>query len=369
MTKRSLTGLIFAGTLAAEALLVVFTVAGQQPPAGGQERARPTFSLSDPVPQDPAVHGAIDLHAHQDPDSNGPSYGQAARSDDALDLYERAKAAGMRGFVIKEHLDQSAGYAYFVRKLHPDMEVFGGMGSNLTTGPKVNPWAIIHMTEIKGGWGRIVWMPSWDSENSVHRIPRRQPPGYVAVAHCGQLPFWTYYPKPCPSGGELLPEVKEAIQIIATKKTRDSNGDLILATGHNSPPEVKLLVQEAVKAGVKHTIITHPTQDIVGMTDDEVKEVVHLGPEIYAEFTSQFGNPGAKPEMVKEYVSQIRAAGVDHAFISTDTGQVGTYYQPDALVNAAKTLRANGFTEAELDQLFKINPAKILGLSPPEGTR
>jgi len=90
------------------------------------------------VPDDPALKGAIDIHAHQDPDTNGPSYGQAARSDDALDLYARAKAAGMRGFVIKLHLDQSAGLAYYMRKLHPDMEIFGGMGSNFTTGPKVN---------------------------------------------------------------------------------------------------------------------------------------------------------------------------------------------------------------------------------------
>jgi len=32
---------------------------------------------------------------------------------------------------------------------------------------------------------------------------------------------------------------------------------------------------------------------------------------------------------------------------------------------AASTLRSRGFTEHELDMLFKINPAKILGLTPP----
>ena len=53
--------------------------------------------------------------------------------------------------------------------------------------------------------------------------------------------------------------------MIAKTKTRDSNGDLILATGHNSPPEVRLIVQEAVRAGVKHIIITHPLLDIVEM--------------------------------------------------------------------------------------------------------
>jgi hypothetical protein len=333
-------------------------------PAG---RGRATYSLSDPAPNDPALKGAIDMHAHQDPDSFGPSYGQAARSIDALDLYTRAKASGMRGFIIKGHLDQTAGLAYYMRKLHPDMEIFGGMGSNLTTGTKVNPWAITHMAEIKGGWGRIVWMPSWDSENSIHKLARK-PFAYVAVAQCKGLPFWIDYPKPCPDGGELLPEVKEALQVIAKTKTRDSNGDLILATGHNSPPEVKLMVKEAVRVGVKHIIITHPLLDIVEMTPAEIKETVAMGPEIYAEFTSGFGNPNARPEMVKLYMEGIRAAGVEHAFVSSDTGQLNSNWQPDALANCAKVLRANGFTEHELDLLFKINPAKILGIAPPPGT-
>ena len=282
----------------------------------------------------------------------------------------------MRGFMIKEHLDQSAGLAYYMRKLYPDFEFFGGMGSNLTTGQKVNPWAVIHMAEIKGGWGRIVWMPSWDSENSSHRVrnymanlaPARskyyaQP--FISVATCGGQLFWASFPKPCASGGDLLPEVKEAIQVIATHKTRDSNGDLILATGHNSPEEDFMMIKEAVKAGVKHIIITHPLLDVVDMTDAQIKEAVNLGPEIYAEFTSQFGNPDAKPETVKQYVSGIRAAGVEHAFVSSDTGQLGSQFQPDALANCARTLRSNGFTEHELDLLLKINPAKMLGLPPP----
>ncbi|HET9360319.1 MAG TPA: DUF6282 family protein [Vicinamibacterales bacterium] len=329
-----------------------------QAPAG---RGRAVFSLSDPAPQDPALKGAIDLHAHQDPDSSGPSYTQAARSVDAIDLYTRAKAAGMRGFVIKQHLDQTAGLAYYIRRLHPDLEVFGGMGSNLTTGTKVNPWAITHMAEIKGGWGRIVWMPSWDSENSSHRITTRKPPSFVAVATCGAQPFWSNYPKPCPKG-ELLPEVKQALQVIATTKTRDSNGDLVLATGHNSYEEIVLMVREAVRVGVKRIILTHPLLDIVDMHDEQIKEVVGMGPGIYAEFTALFGNPNGRPETVKRYVSGIRAAGVERAFVSSDSGQAGAAFHPDALANAARALRAQGFSERELDLLFKINPATILGL-------
>jgi hypothetical protein len=375
--------------VAAAIVVAGVLVAGQQgergtaaaPQGRGEGRGRgPAMKLSDPVITDPAIqNGGIDMHAHQDPDSNGSSYGQAARSDDALDLYERARAAGMRGFVIKEHLDSSAGLAYYMRKLHPDMEIFGGMGSNFTTGSKVNPWAILHMAEMKGGWGRIVWMPSWDSENSSHRVrnymtnlaPLRAPyfdPPFVSVARCTDgSRFWANFPKPC--AGELLPEVKEAIKLIATTKTRDSNGDLILATGHNSPEEDMLMIKEAVRAGVKHIIITHPLLDVVDMTPAQIKEAVSLGPEIYAEFVSPFGNQAPDSPMVKLYVEGIRAAGVDHSFVSSDTGQINSVFQPDALAKCAKVLRANGFTELELAKLFKINPAKILGLAPPAGVQ
>ena len=343
------------------------TINAQEQGRGGRGRgegrgeARGNFSLSDPAPQDPALRGAIDLHAHQDPDSNGPSYGQAARSIDAIDLAKRAKASGMRGFVIKQHLDQTAGLAYYIRKLYPDMEVFGGMGSNRTTGDKVNPWAITHMTEIKGGWGRIVWMPSWESEKSSHAKNYRQP-GFVPVARCNDgRPFWADFPKPCPNG-DLLPEVKEAISVIAKTKTRDSNGDLILATGHNSPEEVMMMVKEAVRVGVKHVIITHPMQGSVGFTPAQLGETVRLGPEIYSEHT---GNFASTPEGLEREIAAIRASGVERAFVSSDTGQANSEFHPDRLARLAQALRGKGFTEAELDLLFKINPAKILGLPPP----
>ena len=73
---------------------------------------------------------------------------------------------------------------------------------------------------------------------------------------------------------------------------------------------------------------------------------------------------------MKLYAETIRLVGPEHSFISSDTGQLNSNWQPDALANCAKVLRANGFTEAELDLLFKINPAKILGIAPPAaGTR
>jgi hypothetical protein len=353
---------------------------GAAAPAGERAAApaRPPtyYSLNDPAPRDPALKGAIDLHAHLDPDSNGPSYGQAARSLDVLDQARRAVESGMRGFVIMgEHMDDTAQLAYLVRKLYPGLEVFGGMANNLIVGDKVNPWAVIHMTEMKGGYGRIVELSTWDSEWSYHTVANYQTTlaplrakyfakPYVPIAICRDgKDFWANYPTPC-ADGDLRPEVKQVLQIIATQRTRESSGQLILETGHSSRPEGLMLIREALKYGVNTIINSHPR--LQGYTPEQVREAAQLGPgHVWEEFTWQFGVPNARPEDVQWYVDAIRAAGVEHSFISSDAGQAGTAYPPDALAMAAGTLRSRGFTEHELDLLFKINPAKILGLSPP----
>jgi len=137
--------------------------------------------------QDPALVGAIDLHAHLDPDISGG--GQVPRAMDAVDMAQSAKARGMRGFVYKTHLDvSSAASAYLARKAVPGIEVFGRFALNLPTGG-LNPAAVVQFTSMKGGWGRIVEMPTRDA-----RVPQNDtrpwvtpwaPPG-TSVRHSPQ---------------------------------------------------------------------------------------------------------------------------------------------------------------------------------------
>ena len=101
--------------------------------------------------------GVVDIHAHADPDSS-----KRPRSIDVIDLAKLAKSRGMRGFVIKNHYESSAAMAYLVRKAVPGIEVFGGIVLNRPAGG-INAAAIDYMTKVKGGWGRIVWMPTEDA--------------------------------------------------------------------------------------------------------------------------------------------------------------------------------------------------------------
>ena len=79
----------------------------------------------------------------------------------------------MRGLVLKNHYESTASLAYVVRKEVPGIEIFGGIDLNRSVGG-INPAAVERMTMVKGGWGRVVWMPTFDAENQV-RYSKEQP--------------------------------------------------------------------------------------------------------------------------------------------------------------------------------------------------
>src|ERR1041385_5153057 len=133
------------------------------------------------------LNGAIDMHAHSDPDG-------VARSIDAIDLAKLAKSRGMRAIVLKNHYEPTASLAFIVRKEVPGIEVFGGISLDLTVGG-VNPAAVEWMTKVKGGYGRVVWLPTFDSENQARPAGR---------------PF-----SPVVRDGAVTPEVSQVIAIAA----------------------------------------------------------------------------------------------------------------------------------------------------------
>ena len=113
-----------------------------------------------------SLRGAIDIHVHSFPDSR-------PRSLDAIDAARMARDRGMRAIVLKNHYEWTSGLAYIVRKQVPGIEVFGGVDLNLPVGG-INPAAVDYMAQTSGGWGRIVWMPTFDAENAV-RVREGEP--------------------------------------------------------------------------------------------------------------------------------------------------------------------------------------------------
>jgi hypothetical protein len=267
------------------------------------------------------LNGAIDIHAHSDPDGT-------SRSIDAIDLARLAKSRGMRAIVLKNHYEPTASLAYIVRKEVPGIEVFGGISLDLTNGG-VNPAAVEWMTKVKGGYGRVVWMPTFDSEHNA--APEHRPFARVA------------------KDGKLVPEAVQVIGIIAKH-------NLVLETGHSSPAEALMLIREGKRQGVRSIVVTHATNRAVGMSIPEMQEAAKLG--AYLEFV--YVKPGS--DEAAAHVKAIRAVGPEYCILASDLGQANNPLHPDGLLAFYQYLKQQGFSEAEIDRMAKANPARVLGL-------
>jgi hypothetical protein len=273
------------------------------------------------------LSGLVDLHVHSDPDS-------VPRSVDAIDAAKAARASGMRGLLFKNHYEPTASLAYLVRKEVPGIECFGGIVLNRTVGG-INAAAVERLPKVKGGFARVVWMPTFDAENQVRDSKESRP--YVSVS----------------KNGVLLPEVLEVIDAIAR------NG-LVLATGHSTPAEDLLLVREAKRRNIRGIIVTHAMLAPVRMSVPQMQEAAKMGAKIEFVYNALIG--ANKMFELSDYVKAIRAVGPEHCVLSSDLGQAGNPLHADGLRVFLKGLRDAGFSDPEIDLMAKKNPAELMGL-------
>jgi hypothetical protein len=191
------------------------------------------------------------------------------------------------------------------------------------------------MIDVTGSRGRIVWMPTHDSEHEVRYNKENRP--FVSVSR----------------DGKLLPNVHEVIALVAEH-------DLALATGHVTPEEALMILRAAKAAGVKRLIVTHPLLDpqFTLMTVPQLREAADMGAfiEITGGAVIREGEPKTRT------LAALRAIGARHFIVGSDAGLRGRENHTDTLALAAKALRAAGTSEADLNLMFKDNPAFLVNL-------
>ena len=278
------------------------------------------------VPAAAQLQGVVDIHVHSAPDSR-------PRNVDAIEVARIAERHGVRAILLKNHYTHTASLAYIVRQAVPGVEAYGGIALNRSVGG-INPIAVEHMARTTGRFGRVVWMPTFDSEHYTRTL--KPNPNFVPISR----------------DGELLPEVKEVLAVMARE-------DLSLATGHSSPQESLLLVRAAKEAGIGRVVVTHPMLPPVGMSTAQQKEAASLGAFLEYPFNATLSGGDIKFE---DLVETLRAVGVEHAILSSDLGQVLNPIHTDGLLAYFAQLKEHGFSAAEIDRMAKRNPAIFLGI-------
>lgn len=283
-------------------------------PVGSQES---TVSLA----------GVIDFHTHSGPDSR-------PRSVNDLDAVRGAKAAGMRGMVLKNHFTMTADRAALAMAEVDGIEVFGGVVLNRAVGG-INVEAVQQLVQFSGGRGKVVWLPTFDAEYYVTRSETESHGPYVSVLKDGR-----------PVDG-----LEEIFTLVATH-------DLVLAMGHSSPEEVLMLLPEATRLGVRHIVITH----VLGQspTLGQMRHMAEAGAVMELDWYAVYQGR----RTTAEYASLIAELGAENFLISSDLGQAGSPSHPDGLRTFIGALRDAGVPEEDIDTMARDNPARLLGLPP-----
>lgn len=301
-------------------------------------------AISQPVgfpaapPKVSPAQGAIDFHVHSEPDVFG-------RSMDDIDVAVLAKRKGMRALVLKNHVTMTADRAVLVMKVVPGIEIFGGVVLNNAVGG-INPAAVEWMYRMSGGRGKVVWLPTFDSDMHIKTLVDAKGSGIVVAPN-----------------GVVTPQLEEVLKIIARE-------NLVLATGHIHAEEVVAVVRRARELGVKNILVTHALTNIPGLNMEQVKQVTQMGAYIEYCYLQSMAGPDAQHAWMKHWskvslkdlAGVVREIGAKSLVLSTDLGQHANMTHPDGMEDMITGLLKEGVSQADIDLMVKRNPARLLGL-------
>lgn len=291
------------------------------------------FAIRAPAAGTPAeagpLAGVVDFHAHSAPDA-------VPRSLTSFAVVRQAKAAGLRGVVLKNHYVSTAALSQLAMQEVGGIEVFGGIALNISNGG-LNAEAVRRMIQVEGHRGKVVWLPTFDAENQVRFS--KQDRAFVAVV----------------KDGRPVPALKEIFELIAAN-------DLILASGHSSAAETLIVFEAARAAGVKRLLVTHVLSDSTRASPEQMKQLAALGAVMEFTYLTHLPAPLGQGVPVAECARAIHAVGPEHFLISSDLGQANTPVHTDGLRSFIAALKAAGVTDREIDLVARRNPARLLGL-------
>ena len=286
------------------------------------------------------LQGAVDIHIHHGPDLY-------PRIQDAFELAQDAKAAGMRGVCLKTHNFPTAPMALLARKHVPGIDIFGSITCNLEVGG-VNPSAVEAAIKYEA---RQIWLPTIDSTNHALVTGSVGQHGRGLTIKGGLSDYARKKPRLflLDDEGNLAPALHEIFSMVA-------DADIILNLGHISFKEMTAIVPAAQRAGVKRIICDHPFFSCLSL--GQQSELADQG--VWINFTAGELLPRWWRVSVADFAAAIRNVGVPRAVVSSDCGQLHNPPMVEALRITCQLLLEEDFTADEIKRLLHHNPAELL---------
>jgi Family of unknown function (DUF6282) len=287
------------------------------------------------------LRDGIDMHAHTAP-------ALFRRPLDDSDLGKAASEYGMRGFVLKDHDSLTTGRAYYVKQLYPELEPIGAICLNRSVGG-INPYVV--QAAIHYG-AKVVFMPSnhskWHAEfyqgiSDYPQLarPKKQLPGPGVTV--------------LDDTGKLTPETLQVLDLVA-------EADICLATGHLSLPEIRILLDEARRRGVKKFLVTHANWSLCKLDFEVQKELIAKGAVLEYVAVSCVSPIfwEQNPNELAQWITDLKG---DNLVLSSDLGQYSGPPHPEGIRMLGSALLDLGVPAHYLESMICAMPARLLGLN------
>lgn len=287
------------------------------------------------------LYGAIDIHIHTGPDLY-------PRLQDSVELARAARSAGLRALSIKCHNFPTAPLAVLTQKEVPGIEIFGSLVCNLHVGG-LNPIAV--ETAIKYG-ARQIYLPTVDATNHAHLTDGVVGQHGKGLMVQGGLSAYTLeHPRIniLDRDGKLLPEVYLILELV-----RDA--DVIFNVGHISVDEMKVVIPEARKQGIRRIVIDHPFFSKLSVSEQETL----AGHGAFINYTSGEILPRWWRASIESFADALRRIGPRRVVLSSDCGQLHNPQEVEALRITCQLLLEEGVGAADIKTMLHRNPAELL---------
>ena len=200
------------------------------------------------------------------------------------------------------------------------------------------------MARMQGGYGRVVWFPTFDADNHVKHF-KDAPEGIKVLG----------------TDGKVLPAVREVLKTCAEQK-------LIVQTGHLPPTEALAVIEAGRDAGVDRMVVTHAQFEVVNMSLEQMKQTAAMGAKLELCAMGPLMGPEAHLEWmrhwrrvkVEETASVVKEIGAQNFILATDLGQTGNPSPADGLQLFVTDLMKAGLGKDQIVTMGREVTGKLL---------
>ena len=197
---------------------------------------------------------------------------------------------------------------------------------------------------MQGGFGRVVWLPTFDADNHVKHF-KDAPEGIKVLG----------------ADGKVLPAVRDVMKVCAEQK-------LVVHTGHLSPTEALAVIEAGRDAGVDRIVVTHAQFEVVNMSFEQMRKAASMGAKLELCAMGPLMGPEAhlawmrhwRQVKVEETAAAVKEIGAQNFVLATDLGQTGNPSHADGLQLFVADLMKAGLGKDEITKMGREVTGSLL---------